>query len=935
MLTIWEIKEYDSSYYEDLKSKLDLSPALVKLLVQRGIYTYSNVQKFLYGTLKDLSSPYKLSSMKKAVDRVKVALNNKEKVVIYGDYDVDGVCSIVILLDCFKKLGLEVDFYVPDRFDEGYGLNLEAIKDLASQDYSLVITVDCGITAIAEVELAKSFGMDFIITDHHTPADKLPPAVAIVNPKLDDDDDDGYDLAGAGVAFKLAWALSVDTLSQEQIFSWLDLVALATVADVVPMVGDNRILVRYGLRQIEKTTRPGLKALLAVSGLADKEISTWHIGFILAPRLNAAGRMESARLSIELLLSNNYQEALIIANELNDLNNYRRSVEDQILKEAILHVETNVNLDEETILVIGGDNWHPGVIGIVASRLVDKYNRPTIIISWEGDEGRGSGRSVIDFDLYSALKACDEYLIQFGGHKLAAGLSIEKPQLANLKEALLSYSSSLSLDAVYYKKQLIDLELETEEINSKFTEELKLLEPFGEGNNNPNFVWRGVEIANYSLVGKDKNHFKCKTLPGNIDAIAFGKAEYADEPFDILKYDLAFNMEENEFLGRKSLQLKVRNLKSTITPDKFNVKANDLIRAQAILNTILNELDQGHPIVLVYPTYRTLNKHYITLKEMFNPNLINRLHGKCSVNDRKRLEVKLKEGNSGIFLVTKAYLDYYLKLNKLPNNLEHLITIWPILQDNLTISDKIKMSNLFEQSNVKINKEDIDINQLKHAVVYANRPATVAKIANHTENVITIAGITDYQERKRLRSEFLGLEQGILILDGACDFYGSDILDIEKIYCADVPFSHYEGMLIINQINATEDIELVTLFGKSDVENNRQYLIRNYPDIDIIENVLLYFKNLKTKHIQGEINDLNAKIASNIKIDLDKFSLLPILWILLDLDLCQVNIKDNIMAIKFFKDVNLDIDIIKSPYYLEGVAEKAAFIEWENILNNN
>lgn len=930
-MTSWEIKNYNYTAYENLIKELDISSALAKLLTQRGVNTYKEAQKFLYGSLNDLASPYVLRDMDKAVARIKKAIDNKEKVVIYGDYDVDGVCSTVILLDCLKKLGLEANYYVPDRFSEGYGLNGEAIRDLAGQGYSLIISVDCGITSVTEVELAKELGLDVIITDHHTPSEEIPKAQAIINPKLDEDIDSQH-LCGAGVAFKLAWALSENVLTNEQVFAWLDLVALATVADIVPLWGDNRILVKYGLKQIGSTTRPGLKALLSVSGLDSKIISTWHIGFILAPRLNAAGRMDSACLSIELLQLDDYTKALNIANKLNELNNQRKSVEEQILKEATLYIESHVDLETETILLVDGDGWHQGVIGIVASRLTEKYNRPVVLISWEGDEGRGSARSVDDFDLYKALSACEEYLIQFGGHKLAAGLSIKKEQLANFKSALLRYSVKLTDDSTYYKRQEIDLELNADEVNNSFLRELKLLEPFGEGNPNPCFVWRGVEVIDPALVGKNQDHFKFKIIPGYLDAIAFGKPEYFDNPFSLLKYDIVFNLDENEFFGKKSIQLKVNDLKPTITPDNPSILKNSLKRPQDVFNIIIKELGQKRPVMLVYPTYRTLSKHYLTLKEMFNPKLITRLHGRLYIEDRSKSQSLLEKGNAGIYLITKAYLDYYLQIKSLPDNLKHIIDVWPNLTTETDRFDNRVIDNLLDQRKMRFRKEKVDISQTKRAVVYANRSSTVKKLASQFENLVIMAGQSDYRKRNILKRQFIAQDQGVILVDGAYDFYGNEIMDIDVIHLADVPFSYYESMLVMNQISATQDVEMVTLFTDNDIESNRKYLIRNYPDFDTVKKVFTYFQSLKTNLIQSDLNELNNKVANFIKKDNENFNLLPVLWILADLGLCRVKKKGSIIEINFNKVSSSVLDISNSPYYLEGIVEKTAFIDWEQMI---
>lgn len=928
----WEIKDFDFSCYEDLQNKLDISPAITKLLMLRGIDTENKIKTFLYGDLTDLSNPYELSNMDKAVARIKSAIEKQEKVVIYGDYDVDGICSTVILLECLAMLGLKADYYVPDRFSEGYGLNIEAIGELAQKGYKLVITVDCGIASVDEVILANSLGLDFIITDHHTPSIDLPPAIAIVNPKLDNNETN-YNLCGAGVAYQLALALGRGALTDEQMGSWLDLAALATVADIVPLIGDNRIIVKYGLKKIENTQRLGLKALLSVSGLEDKIISSWHIGYILAPRLNAAGRMDTASLSIELLQATNYQVALQLANKLADLNNYRRSVEEQIFKAAVSYIENNINLEQENIIVVAGEAWHQGVIGIVASRLVDKYNRPVIIISWEDDIGRGSGRSIDDFNLYEALNNVKEHLIQFGGHKLAAGLTLKKTELLNFKAKLLTYSLKDTTEVIFFKKEIIDLELKPEEINEKLLEELKLLEPFGEGNYMPKFLGRGFDISSPSLVGKNKDHFKFKLLAGAVDAIAFGKSNYAKKPLSLLKYDIAFNIEENEFLGKKSLQLKVSNIKPTITPDKPYL-LNNLRKPQTIMQEIIDELEKKRPVTLIYPTYRTLMKHYSTLKEVFNHDFIKLLHGNIYVKERAELLNDWEEGKPYLFLISQAYLDYYLQNNSLPSKLNYLLNIWPNMSDHFSKEDNIIVNHLFDTRKIELCQEKVDIDQVERAVIYTNRPTTIEKLTYELENLVIIAGQSDYQKRKKLMQKFLKSKEAVLLLDGAYDFYGNDMTSIDSMLLADVPFSYYESMLAIEQISATEDIKMVTLFDETSIISNKAYLARNYPDVNTVKQVLQYFKSLQTNFIKSEIKELNVKVANFIKRDEKSFNILPVLWILADLGLCDVSKQGSIMAINFLKVNNTKLDISNSPYYLEGVAEKIAFMEWEQMILN-
>lgn len=932
LLSSWEIKNYNYSAYNDLLNQLDISPTLIKLLTQRGLNTYQEVQDFLYADLNSLSNPYDLKGMAAAVNRIKTAITNREKVVIYGDYDVDGVCSIVILLECFIKLGHQVDYYVPDRFNEGYGLNIEAITDLANQGYTLAISVDCGIASVEEVKLAKELALDFIITDHHTPGDTLPPALAIINPKLDDNEAAKH-LCGAGVAYKLATALSQNHLSEEEIYTWLDLAALATVADIVPLIGDNRILVKYGLNKIANTNRLGLKALLSTANLDGKMINTWHIGFILAPRLNAAGRMESAALSVELLSANDYTTALNIAQQLSELNNLRKSVEEQILKEATLYVDKCINLETESILLVAGDNWHQGVTGIVASRLADKYSRPAIIISWEDGVGRGSGRSVGDFNLYEALSNCSCHLLQFGGHKLAAGLTIKKTEFTDFKMALLSFNQEF-VNYIPQKIEIIDLEIKQQDINDKLLNELKLLEPFGEGNPLPSFLSRQVEITNCNWVGKNKEHLKCKILPSNIEAIAFGKTEYAKNPFNLLKYDIIFNLDENEFMGRKNLQLKIKNLKLSATPDK-TISENIKHPEQGLGEIVLTQLQEKRPIIIVYPTWRVLYKHYATLRQILNPRLIYLLHGKIYITDREKTEQSLTSGTSGVFLLTKAYLDYFMKKSVFPANLTYIIEMWQGLVEEFYSSPSVQIKSLYTYRPWKVKKEKKGFPLGQLTIIYSNRPSTIAELKKQIAEVIVEAGENDYVKRDSLRREFKKLDQGTLITDGAFNLYPNTLDDIEELILADMPLSYYEGQLAVNQINFTKDFTLINNFTAADVDSNKQYLTGEYPDIDMLKQVLVYFKNLQFRPINTDSTELNRRIAQHLGVQEKNFNLLPVLMVLADLGLCEFKKKGNIMAINFLPVTNPVIDISCSPYYLEGIAEKSALIDWERMLINN
>jgi single-stranded-DNA-specific exonuclease len=531
--SFWQFKCFDEDKAQQLQEELNISPLVARLLVQRGIDTTERAHNFLYGELKDLSSPYSLGGMQAAVARINQAIEHEEKIVIYGDYDVDGICSIVLLKDCFDQLGYPVDYYVPGRFSEGYGLNLEAVEKLAAQGYRLIISVDCGIKSIQEAESAARMGLDIVITDHHTPGDEIPEVAAIVNPRIDGNEKN-RDLAGVGVAFKLAQALCQAGRLKIDVYQWLDLVALATIADIVPLTGDNRIFVKYGLKKLAQSHRVGLQALIAECGLQDKALLPTQVGFALAPRLNSAGRLQNASISIELLLTRDSKQAMVQAKLLSEMNAQRRAIEDKIYQEAVAAIDRE-QMVQDRVLVLGGEGWHQGVIGIVASRLCERYHRPTILISWDGQIGKGSGRSIPGFDLYQALEHCQEYLIQFGGHKLAAGLTLKGEDGENFRKSINQWCANHYRGEEWGRRQYIDLEVELEDINLNLLKELQSFQPCGEGNPMPVLALRNTPIYSARLVGQ--GHFRGRVGSKGLTAIAFNRADLADCPTQVCYHD--------------------------------------------------------------------------------------------------------------------------------------------------------------------------------------------------------------------------------------------------------------------------------------------------------------------------------------------------------------------------------------------------------------
>lgn len=551
-----------------------LSPFLLQLLLNRGLTEEKSIQAFLYGDIKDLEDPFLLQDMAKAVERIDQAVKNGEKILIYGDYDVDGITATALLYRYFKEAyNYHLDYYIPRRKEEGYGLNQAAVEGFVQEGYDLLITVDCGISAHEEVKYGMSQGLDIIITDHHQASRELPPALAVIDPYREDDEYPFKLLAGVGVAFKLCQALEYNrsqSYISEHLLNLLDLVALGTVADIVPLTGENRIIVKKGLQLMEETGNTGLQKLIQVTGLKGRKLNTGNLAFILAPHLNAAGRMDSAEKCVELLITEDEVLAEVIALELRVANRERQELEEKILQEAREKIAAEINLEREKAIILAAEGWHPGVIGIVASRLVESYYRPVILIALDEEgKGRASCRSIRNLNLYEALRECSVYLEAFGGHEMAAGLTIKKENIERFKEEF-----NRHLDDILEKEDLIpelalDLILEEETINQAFYEELVLLEPHGVGNPRPNFMLGNVKVKKAFPVGKNGEHLKF-TLENGLNGIAFG---FGDRINDFLRtpVDLLFSLDLNQWNGRSELQLNLKDWKVRGEAEDFPV----------------------------------------------------------------------------------------------------------------------------------------------------------------------------------------------------------------------------------------------------------------------------------------------------------------------------------------------------------------------------
>jgi single-stranded-DNA-specific exonuclease len=547
----------DRSQVAGLVERLHLPDALAALLVQRGQGNADEARKYLRPAIDDLSDPHALAGMAEAVDAIASTVRAGGTIMVHGDYDVDGQCATAVLTRALRAVGADVVPFVPHRLRDGYDFGPAGLAAARAAGASLVVTCDCGITAVDTVRDARAAGIGVVVTDHHLPADELPPAIAIVDPQRPDDTSGLTNLCGTGIAFKLVQALVPALgLPTNLPYYLLDLVALATVADVVPLQGENRIMVKHGLRLLAESNWPGVRALLEASGLAGKELRAGHVGFILGPRLNAAGRIGDAADGLRLLLSDDLDEASALARRLEGLNVERQALDQRMLDEALCQVEQFADLERDSGFVLVGDGWHPGVVGIVASRVVERYGRPAFLIAFDGDIGKGSGRSISRFDLHSALLACGDLLERYGGHQMAAGLTIRRQNLEAFRERFAGIARESLAPEDLGPEQRVDLEVGLHEVTYELERLCRYLEPCGTGNSSPIFGVRGVRLAGRARVGQ--GHLKGTLDDGRyrLQAIGFQWADRVpwlnDGPVDA-----AFRLEVNEWNGQLSLQARL------------------------------------------------------------------------------------------------------------------------------------------------------------------------------------------------------------------------------------------------------------------------------------------------------------------------------------------------------------------------------------------
>ena len=553
----WEVNKYNENEVNELLKECNISRLLAILLCSRGIVAKEQVDLYLSPTRKDFYNPFLMPDMQKAVDRIINAIKNKEKVIIYGDYDVDGITSTTVLKQFLAERGLIVDWYIPNRLNEGYGLNKNAIKEINDKGYKLIITVDCGISALEEIKYANDLGMEVIVTDHHEPVEVLPQCLAVVDAKRKDNIYPYNQLAGVGVVFKLIQALSIKlNLEEKEFLKFLDLVAVGTISDIVPLKDENRVIAKLGLKLVEVTKNIGLKTLISVLGF--KKIDSTAISFGVAPRINASGRMGVQEKALNLFLTDNYEEAKKITQELNEFNNDRQAEEQKIFKEALEMLKKE---NDKSCIILGNENWHHGVIGIVASKITDMYFKPSILLCFEENEGKGSGRSIPGFDLHKALMECSKDIKKFGGHSMAIGITIEKDKFESFKTDFEKYAEQTNIKEIVPIVN-IDAEISLKDLSIDIVKQLELLEPFGEANKMPQFLFKNMKIIAIRAISEGK-HLKLKLKQDNyiIDAIGFNMGELSNLYQIEDRIDVVGNIGVNAFNGMENLQINIKDIR--------------------------------------------------------------------------------------------------------------------------------------------------------------------------------------------------------------------------------------------------------------------------------------------------------------------------------------------------------------------------------------
>lgn len=559
----WILKEFDKNRVVEISKTFKISPLTAIILYNRGIREDEEIREFLERDLGTMHNPFLMKDMDKATERIHLAKNNNEKITIYGDYDVDGITSIAILYKYLKNMGIEVDYYVPDRMVEGYGVNRDALDKIRQSGTTLIITVDTGITAVEEAEYAKSIGLDFIVTDHHECKEKIPDVYAAIDPKRKDCPYPFKSLAGVGVVFKLIQALDKNESLENLMDKYADLMCLGTVADISPLIDENRVIVTEGLKRFKTTNNIGLKALIDVS-TNGKAITTSTIGYTIAPRINASGRLGCASTSVELFLTEDEAKAAELADSLCHENTLRQQTEQEMFKEALEYIEMHPEIKDDDILVIPHEKWHHGIVGIVSSKITEKYYKPSILFAVDGDSAKGSGRSISGFNLFGALEHSSDLLEKFGGHELAAGLTIKAENIEAFRKAINSYAKGKIEEATLIPTISLDAQIKVTYITIDTVNDINKLQPFGVNNPTPSFSVRNIKIHRISVMSNGKHLRMTLYKDGKyLDAVGFGMGDYYSmfEEGDFV--DVAFALDINDYKGFQNVQMILKDIRMT------------------------------------------------------------------------------------------------------------------------------------------------------------------------------------------------------------------------------------------------------------------------------------------------------------------------------------------------------------------------------------